>query len=186
MSVTHGTRGNRGPAAAVENRRAILIAAHRLFAERGYHVPLNAIAREAGVGQGVLYRHFPTRLDLALAVFEENFAELEAIAATAGEHAFARLWSRLLDFTIDEAAFLEMVVDARRSLTDYDGRERLLAVIEPPLRRAQEAGLVSTQVSAGDVLLAQRMAYGLVVTAIDREGLRETIESSLARVLPLS
>ncbi len=47
------------------------------MAARGHRVPLNAIAREGRVGQGVLYRHFPTRLDLAFAVFEENSAELE-------------------------------------------------------------------------------------------------------------
>ena len=73
----HHRRINRGPAAAAENRRAVLAAARELFAERGYEVPMQAIAKRAGVGQGVLYRHFPKRLDLALAVFEENFVRLE-------------------------------------------------------------------------------------------------------------
>ena len=68
--------GNRGPAAAAGNRRALLRAARDLFAQKGYNVPLSAIARAAGVGQAVLYRHFPRRLDLAFAVFEENFADL--------------------------------------------------------------------------------------------------------------
>ena len=80
-------RVNRGPAAAAGNRRAILAAARRLFAAHGYNVPLHTIAQEAGTGQGTLYRHFPTRLDLALAVFETHFAELTAIAQDADERA---------------------------------------------------------------------------------------------------
>ena len=88
-------------------------------------MPLSAIAREAGVGQGVLYRHFPTRIDLALAVFEENFAELESLATDARPGAFTTVWNRLVELTISEAAFLEAVIDARRTLPDYDGGQRL-------------------------------------------------------------
>src|SRR3954447_20413240 len=113
--ATPAGRVNRGPAAAIDNRRAILQGARRVMAERGYHVPLSAIARDAGVGQGVLYRHFSTRLDLAFAVFEENFRELEALAGEPGPDAFGRLWDRVVDLTVDSAAFVEMVVDARRT-----------------------------------------------------------------------
>jgi AcrR family transcriptional regulator len=176
--------GNRGPAAAAANRRAILEAARRLFTAHGYRTPLNAIAREAGVGQGVLYRHFPTRLDLAFAVFEENFAELEAIAAEPDAEAFGRLWSRLLDLTVESVAFVEMVVDARRTSADYDGTRRLLALIEPPLARARDAGLVAPTLTAQDVMLAQRMAYGVAVTALDPDGVRETVGQVLALVRP--
>lgn len=174
-----GPQRNRGPAAAAENRRAILSAARLLFAERGYRVPLNAIARRAGVGQGVLYRHFPTRLDLAFAVFEQNFVGLEEIAADPAPGAFGRLWDRLLDLTIEDSAFLEMVVDARTTVTDYDGGRRLFALIEGALTRDQAAGLVRADLTPADVMLAQRMAYGVVVTAINRDDLHQTIERAL-------
>ncbi|WP_121258166.1 TetR/AcrR family transcriptional regulator [Nocardioides ferulae] len=174
--------GNRGPAAAADNHRAILASARRLFAERGYHVPLNAIARDAGVGQGVLYRHFPSRFDLAFAVFEENFAELEALADDPAPDAFARVWSRLLDLTVREAAFVEMVVEARRSRPEYDGGERLRALIEPPLLRAQDAGLVDPLLGVDDVLLAQRMAYGIVVTELDPASARQVVERALGHL----
>lgn len=172
--------GNRGPAAAADNRRAILAAARRLFAERGFLVPLSAIAREAGVGQAVLYRHFPTRLDLAFTVFEENFAELEAIAAEDDAGAFGRLWSRLLDLTIESAAFVEMAVEARRSHPDYDGAERLQALLEGPLERARAAGLVAPYLTIDDVLLAQRMAYGVIATSLDPADLRESVHRALS------
>lgn len=171
---------NRGPAAAADNRRAILAAARRLFAERGFLVPLSAIAREAGVGQAVLYRHFPTRLDLAFTVFEENFDELEAIAAEQDPGAFARLWARLLDLTIDSVAFVEMAVEARRSHPDYDGLQHLQALLEGPLARARTAGLVAPELTVEDVLLAQRMAYGVVATSLDPAQVRESVHRALA------
>lgn len=175
-------RSNRGPAAAPENRRAILAAARRLFAERGYRVPLSAIAREAGVGQGVLYRHFPTRLDLAHTVFEANFAALETIAAAEDAGAFARLWRRIVDQTVSEAAFVEMVVDARRSQSDYDGGRRLRQLVEPLLLRAQQAGQAPPHLTMDDLVLVQRMVYGVVVTAHDDAEARGAAERVLQMV----
>lgn len=171
---------NRGPAAAADNRRAILAAARQVFVEHGYHAPLSAIAREAGVGQGVLYRHFPNRIDLAFAVFEENFIELDRLAAEPDEQTFGRLWNRLLDLTIREAAFVEMVVDARRTQLNYDATDRLHGLLSRPLELAQAAGTVDPGLTTDDVLLAQRMAYGIVVTAIDTTGVRDSIERALA------
>ena len=174
-------RSNRGPAAAPENRRAILQAARWLFAERGYRVPLSAIAREAGVGQGVLYRHFPSRLDLAHAVFEVNFTELERFAADESPGAFARFWHRVVNQTITEAAFVEMVVDARRTQEDYDGGPRLRRMITPLLARAHRAGEVPATLTVDDLVLVQRMVYGVVVTAHDDDEARR----SAARILTL-
>lgn len=175
-------RSNRGPAAAPENRRAILAAARRLFAERGYHVPLSAIAREAGVGQGVLYRHFPTRLDLAHTVFEENFARLEALARAPEDAAFGALWRCVVDLIVDEVAFVEMAVDARRSQEGYDGEQRLSRLLGPLLERARRAGLVPATVTLADLALVQRMVYGVVVTAVDGSEARPAVERLLEMV----
>ena len=172
-------RVNRGPAAAAGNRRAILAAARRLFAERGYHVPLSAIAQEAGTGQGVLYRHFPTRLDLARAVFETHLEELTAVAHDDAPDTFVRLWSRLLDLVVEESAFVEMVVDARRSMPDYDGGHRLRVLVEETLPRAQRAGLVAPALTTADVLLAVRMAYGIVATSEGGEDVRALVDGVL-------
>ncbi|MEO7016200.1 MAG: helix-turn-helix domain-containing protein, partial [Leifsonia sp.] len=49
---------------AIERRDRIIAAAQREFAARGVNASLEAIARDAGVAIGTLYRHFPTRLDL--------------------------------------------------------------------------------------------------------------------------
>src|SRR6202042_642519 len=60
--------------------RARIIAAARAALARGGEVSLNAIARQAGVGQGTLYRHFPTRDELLAEVYREDVGELVAAA----------------------------------------------------------------------------------------------------------
>src|SRR5205085_3957256 len=49
---------------ARDNREKILAAATRLFAKGGIEVGVDDVAREAGLGVGTLYRHFPTKDDL--------------------------------------------------------------------------------------------------------------------------
>ncbi|MGC9439968.1 TetR family transcriptional regulator [Streptomyces sp. WG5] len=73
-----------GQKAAARNRAALIAAAREIYAEHGLDAPLSAIARRAGVGQGVLYRHFPDRSALAMAVLEENVRQIERAAASDG------------------------------------------------------------------------------------------------------
>lgn len=176
---------NRGPAAAADNRRALLDSARRLFAERGYRVPLSAIAREAGVGQGSLYRHFPTRLDLAFAIFEDNYAELERIAEEdTAPGAFLRLWRRLIELTLGSTAFVELAVDARRELSDPSYGDRLLRILEGPLARAQAAAEVDAALTVEDLALAHRMIYGVIVTEPDAVGARSAASRALRLIDP--
>ena len=73
---------------AAGNRARIIAAARTAIADAG-EVKLNAIARQAGVGQGTLYRHFPTREDLLAEVYREDVAEHEPLTALA--HWFDRV-----------------------------------------------------------------------------------------------
>ena len=126
---------------------------------------LSAIAKEAGVGQGVLYRHFPSRFDLASSVFEENLATLRELAAHEGDDAFFRFWEGMIDLVVESSAFIEMAVDARRTHPDYDGEARFRSILAPLLGRALAAGHLPGYLSLDDLVLAQRAAYGAVVTA---------------------
>src|SRR5919112_1135602 len=66
-----------------QTRGALLAAARRLFAERGYaEVGTEEIVREAGVTRGALYHHFEGKRDLMRAVYEQLEAELSAEFAT--------------------------------------------------------------------------------------------------------
>jgi AcrR family transcriptional regulator len=94
---------------ARRNYEALVAAAREVFAELGTDAPLDVIARRAGVGRGTLYRHFPAREHLFVAIMQER---VDALASKAQESlgagdAFAALeeWLRLYD----------------RNATDYRG-----------------------------------------------------------------
>lgn len=70
------SRVRRPRADAVQNRNAILRAAHETFAAKGILVPMDAIATAAGLGNATLYRYFPTREHLLAAVMEDSVSEL--------------------------------------------------------------------------------------------------------------
>jgi AcrR family transcriptional regulator len=76
--TTPGPYGTQRQAAA-KNRAAIVRAAHELFAEDPL-TPLNDVAKRAGVGAGTLYRHFPTRENLILAVYRHDIDRLVSTA----------------------------------------------------------------------------------------------------------
>jgi AcrR family transcriptional regulator len=181
-------RSNRGPAAAEENRRALLRAARLLFARRGFRVPLSAIAKEAGVGQGVLYRHFPCRMDLAMAVFDENLTRLERTASAASgagrPAAFEAVWRELLDLILSDVAFVETAVESERDGRAVRAADRLQTTIVPLLAAAQRDGRVGPRLTAADLSRALRAAYGLVVTAAGGPSARADVEA-LMRLLGL-
>lgn len=184
MPPSHGPR-NRGPAAAPENRAAILAAARRLFAEQGYRVPLSTIARAAGVSQGVMYRHFPERLQLAYAVFSDNFLQLEELAArTEGPECFGVLWRRLVEDVIASTALVEMVIDARATVPEASSEQRLVGIIAEPLARAQRAGLADPAWTPDDVLLMLLMVYGVASSHPDADVAAADMASALRLVDP--
>jgi AcrR family transcriptional regulator len=87
---------------AAENRARIVEVARAVLAESD-DVRLNAIAKRAGVGQGTLYRHFPTREALLAEVYRQDVDELVAAApALLADHepadALARWFDRVVEY----------------------------------------------------------------------------------------
>ena len=143
---------------ARRNRDKILAAASELFAQDGADLCVDEIARRAGVGHATVFRRFPTKDDLVLAMFEDRLAEI----ATAAEAAAARedAWEGLVEV-------MTAIADRQardRGLMEAVGtqvfgsprlREHRLRVVEPVarlLRRAQEAGQVRDDLTPEDVL----------------------------------
>ncbi|MFI6315251.1 TetR/AcrR family transcriptional regulator [Nocardia fusca] len=71
-------RGRKPRADVQRNRAALLETAQRHFLQHGVGTSLEAVAKEAGVGPGTLYRHFPTREALLAAVLQTRSEELVA------------------------------------------------------------------------------------------------------------
>jgi AcrR family transcriptional regulator len=67
---------------AVRNEQTLLAAAAEVFVRSGVDAPIREIAAEAGVGMGTIYRHFPTRADLVVAVYRH---QVEACAQAGPE-----------------------------------------------------------------------------------------------------
>jgi AcrR family transcriptional regulator len=159
---------NRGPSAGPENRRALIAAAREIFATAGYNAPLNAVAKRAGVGQGSLYRHFPTRTALAVAVFDENMTALEAVASDP-DATVDVLLDRVVEQALVSTAFIDMLNADQLGEGTVQLGERLAAIVAELLARDQAAGRVGMHVETADALLAIEMLADLLArTPIDR------------------
>ena len=136
-TIGEAPKKNRGPAAAAHNRRALIDAARDLFAEQGFSVPFSAIAKRAGVGQASLYRHFPDKVTLGVAIFDENLKLLEEQPMSLHDFLVA-----IADQAHVSASLLEALVASRSPLaeelsvrlesivTDMIAREKLPATVE--------------------------------------------------------
>lgn len=154
-------RENRGPLAAGPNRRALVAAAREVFADVGLDAPLSAVARRAGVGQGSLYRHFPDRVSLAIAVFEDNVTEFEARAAQPGA-TLHDLLGLITDRAIDSAAFVEMVSPSMDDPRLAGIGERVADALDSTLPAARADGSVRADLSIHEVFLAVEMVASLL------------------------
>jgi AcrR family transcriptional regulator len=91
---------------AQRNYDAVLAAGRSVFARVGVDAPFDDVAREAGVGRGTLYRHFPTRDHLFVAILQErvDFLDAKATELLDAPDAWQGLseWLRLFDQSATE------------------------------------------------------------------------------------
>ncbi|MBC8164116.1 MAG: TetR/AcrR family transcriptional regulator [Roseiflexaceae bacterium] len=146
---------------AQRNTEALLAAALVVFATSGVEAPVREIAAKAGVGVGTLYRHFPQRSDLIVAVFRHHVdacADAAPVLATAhgpGE-ALARWMLRYADFITTKrglAAALHSGDPAFDPLPAYF-QQRLQPALRTLLDAAVAAGEVRADVEPDDLLRA--------------------------------
>ena len=145
---------------ALRNRDRIISAARLVFAEQGSRAALDEIARTAGVGNATLYRHFPCRAELMSQVMRDVVERIAGHARAAldeGRDAFDVLCQVLLA-TIDErlgvlcTALGAMTMEEDPEL--FAARDRLTAVTEQLVQRAQRNGALRADVSTGDLVMA--------------------------------
>jgi AcrR family transcriptional regulator len=142
---------------AAGNRARIIQAARALIANAG-EVKLNAIARQAGVGQGTLYRHFPTREDLLAEVYREDVGNLVAAApALLAEHEPLTALALWFDLVADYARVKRGVFAAVELAVSQDLAAHSLGPIGEALTTLLDAGkadgTIRPDVDARDVIL---------------------------------
>lgn len=144
---------------ARRNRARLLDAATTEFAESGTAASLEDVARQAGLGIGTLYRHFPTRDDLIEAVIHDSVDDLVASAATllAGEDdplVALRTWLRGV---VAHAARYRGLATSMAAAASGEGRladacHKQEAAASALVERARRAGVLRPDVRVDEVL----------------------------------
>lgn len=153
--------GRKPRADAQRNRERILEVANQAFARSGANASLDDIAKQAGVGPGTLYRHFPTRDALLEAVYQ---TEVDKLAAAERKFARAmrpidalRAWMLLF---VDYIAAKHIIAPALNTVVGgpsklYEGsRAKIQGAIEALVNRAIESGDIRKDLDPFDLLRA--------------------------------
>ncbi|MDQ0579444.1 TetR/AcrR family transcriptional regulator [Streptomyces rishiriensis] len=184
-------RQGRKPRADVQrNRTALLEAAQRHFLKYGVGTSLEAVAKEAGVGPGTLYRHFPTREALLAAVLQTRSEELVARRADIEQLGDAKQalgqWLRAMEEYFSAFSGLpEPLMAAARAQEPGNPLtlpcDTLISATDAYVRAAQLAGHVRASVKGYDLFLAAiSVAWIKGTRATDAESLdrlRSLVES---------
>jgi AcrR family transcriptional regulator len=140
---------------ARRNRERVLEAARTAFAESGRDVQMDEIAQLAGVGVGTVYRHFPTKEDLVLALVHESVQGYLASARQALERDDA--WEAIDWLVREKAANMARNRGLRdaMSVIEFDGdnpwnSDEARACTVAVLERAREAGVIRPDITADD------------------------------------
>ena len=144
---------------AQRNRDRLLVVAARAFAEDGPEVTLDSIAKDAGVGIGTLYRHFPTREALVEATYRNELARLcdaadDLLRAMPPDRATRQWMDGFIGYMTTKCG----MADALRAVVASGGDPfaeslgRLLGAITTLLEAGAAAGTIRADVRPGDVL----------------------------------
>ncbi|MFG3146577.1 TetR/AcrR family transcriptional regulator [Streptomyces sp. NPDC048243] len=145
---------------ARRNQESLLDAAAAIFAESGVEAPVRDVAARAGVGTATIYRHFPTRADLIIAVYRhqvEACAEAGPALLAAGPSPYAALtrWIDLfVDFLVTKHGLAAVL---QPDNTAFDGLhtyflDRLLPVCTRLLDAAADSGEIRPDLKAYELM----------------------------------
>jgi AcrR family transcriptional regulator len=163
---------------AERNRQRVLEVAQAIFATEGLAVPIDEIARRAGLGVGTLYRHFATKEALFEAIVVGRMqalvddARASAGADDAGKAFFAVL-GRIVEEGVLKKYFIEALAktgfDVARAISGL--KAELHGTLELLLKRAQRAKAVRRDVDIREVMaLAMGASAAIARLGVDASG----------------
>ncbi len=145
---------------ARRNYDRVLAAAKEVFGELGVTAPLDEIARRAGVGNATMYRHFPSRRELVIAVYADEVTTLcelgrSLLADSSPADALFR-WLRAFITHVATKRELPLAIPddtaGQRSALYRQWHDTMRTTASGLLGRAQDAGAVRTGLDVGDLL----------------------------------
>jgi AcrR family transcriptional regulator len=152
--------GRRRRSDVVRNEQVLLDAAAAVFVRAGVDAPVREIAAEAGVGMGTIYRHFPNRADLVVAVFRHQVDALAAAVTGPTDRApyeALRSWvGGFADFLVTKHGLAEALHSDQAGFERLHNEfvERLLPVLDQLLTSSAAAGQTRADIRAYDLMLA--------------------------------
>ena len=140
---------------ARRNRERVLTAARAVFAEHGREAQMDDVAKQAGVGVGTVYRHFPTKEALVNALATDLFQGVvnEARAALEIEDPWEGLVSALWsggELLASDRAFTEIAAMAEMPIS-VELQAELTGIFAELMRRAQAAGDLRADLMIDDI-----------------------------------
>jgi AcrR family transcriptional regulator len=184
------TQSAQGPvrAHALRNREHILQVASEAFAESGA-TSLNAIAKRAGVGAGTLYRHFPTRGDLILAVYQRDMQRLvDSVPDILAEHPpldTFRIWFlTLADYIRVKHGLGDALYTAADQNVVNEAYAPVIAAVTVLLQACADHGRLRDGLDPGDVLLLMGFLWRTPATNQGREQARRLLELTIEGLRP--
>ncbi len=177
---------------ARRNRERIIASAAELFAAQGTECQMAEIAKHAGVGNATVFRHFPTKHDLVVAILEEQMLGMLALAreAEATEdptEGLRTLVERLCETMVRNAALKQMTSSHFAGDERLIGmRDELLGLLGRLVARCRAAGSVREDVEPIDVVvLVNGVAGAMLGLEEHRPGLhRRYLALALAGLSP--
>jgi AcrR family transcriptional regulator len=142
---------------AARNRARVLQVAYETFAAEGLAVPIDEIARRAGVGAGTVYRHFPTKESLLHAIVADRMGHLIGVARGMAADDPGQALFLFLRYMVEEGAADQGLADALAGMgidlgtSLPDGEREFMEVLAELLAQAQAAGSARSDVAAKDV-----------------------------------
>jgi AcrR family transcriptional regulator len=144
---------------ARRNYERLVAAAREVFARDGGEASMEAIARQAGVGVGTLYRHFPKRIDVVEAVYRTDVDNLVNTAEQVTTDlepwpAVVAFLEAFVRYAQGKRTFLNELREAFDKNPDLrlDMLERVHQAMQLVIGRAQRAGVVRSDVSGPDLM----------------------------------
>ena len=138
---------------AARNRARILAAADEVFAEQGAAASTEEVARRAGVAVGTVFRHFPTKQDLLVAIMKALLERMrEQAAALAGrDDGLFVLFRQLVEEASARTTVLALLAEAGRDV-DVQALTGLQDAVETLLQRGIRAGRIRAELDFGQVM----------------------------------
>ena len=158
---------------AERNRQRIVAAARDAFAEHGLDVPMEDIARRAGVGVGTLYRRYPTRADLIAAAFEAKMtayadASRQALADPDPWCGFCGYVERICAMQADDRGFTTVLTLTFPTAKQFEAdRDRGFADFTTLVERAKAAGKLRADFVAEDMPMFLMANAGVLAATAD-------------------